>query len=313
MTEHITPKVLRHFADFFSPDPAHPCNRAADHIEALQEEIQKLKADLASSQREENATQVRLERALEKRDAALHERDDAKAGLEKVVEELKKAEAEFEKVSVSVQGMKNDTNEMLSVAFSLYQEAQTREQERATARAKFTEWATAGGNPGGNALAAGHPVTKPSLAKVRAMGLASLAEKDVFRIAALLDTMEIAVRSQIKEQSIAAFHVWADEWKHFSGGDPLSWMKPPVFLTEKAVKAAHTLGMRSFSVKEACLAELLLDVLDGVRSETRTQEKAPLPPEVLANALQDRIHPSSGRLLSAKPVVTTQDVEGEKS
>lgn len=56
MTEHITPQALRHFADFFSPVPSHPCNRAADHIEALQEEIQKLKADLASSQREENAT-----------------------------------------------------------------------------------------------------------------------------------------------------------------------------------------------------------------------------------------------------------------
>lgn len=30
-----------------------------------------------------------------------------------------------------------------------------------------------------------------------------------------------------------------------------------------------------------------------------------LPPEVLVDALQDRIHPTSGRLLAAKPIATT--------
>lgn len=34
----------------------------------------------------------------------------------------------------------------------------------------------------------------------------------------------------------------------------------------------------------------------------RQDDRAPLPPEVLADALQDRIHPTSGRLLGAKPV-----------
>jgi hypothetical protein len=33
-----------------------------------------------------------------------------------------------------------------------------------------------------------------------------------------------------------------------------------------------------------------------------TPREAPLPPEVLADALQDRVHPTSGRLLSASPV-----------
>lgn len=33
---------------------------------------------------------------------------------------------------------------------------------------------------------------------------------------------------------------------------------------------------------------------------------APLPPEVLADALQDRIHPTSGRLLGASPVPTRE-------
>ena len=31
-------------------------------------------------------------------------------------------------------------------------------------------------------------------------------------------------------------------------------------------------------------------------------ERAPRPPEELVDALQDRIHPASGRLLSAKPI-----------
>ena len=29
----------------------------------------------------------------------------------------------------------------------------------------------------------------------------------------------------------------------------------------------------------------------------------PLPPEVLADAMQDRIHPTSGRLLSSSPIL----------
>ena len=37
--------------------------------------------------------------------------------------------------------------------------------------------------------------------------------------------------------------------------------------------------------------------LEGARDRDK-----PLPPEVLANALQDRIHPASGRLIAAKPV-----------
>jgi len=34
--------------------------------------------------------------------------------------------------------------------------------------------------------------------------------------------------------------------------------------------------------------------------------RAPLPPEKLVGALQDRVHPASGRLLAAKPITTTR-------
>lgn len=34
--------------------------------------------------------------------------------------------------------------------------------------------------------------------------------------------------------------------------------------------------------------------------------RAPRPPEELVGALQDRVHPTSGRLLAAKPITTTR-------
>lgn len=34
----------------------------------------------------------------------------------------------------------------------------------------------------------------------------------------------------------------------------------------------------------------------------RSEEKKPLPPEVMASALQDRIHETSGKLRAARPI-----------
>lgn len=41
-------------------------------------------------------------------------------------------------------------------------------------------------------------------------------------------------------------------------------------------------------------------------SEEARAARAPRPPEELVGALQDRIHPTSGRLLAAKPIATTR-------
>lgn len=38
--------------------------------------------------------------------------------------------------------------------------------------------------------------------------------------------------------------------------------------------------------------------------DTLLESRSPLPPDVLVGALQDRIHPTSGRLLAAKPIKT---------
>jgi|GEM_PF-1313962 len=39
------------------------------------------------------------------------------------------------------------------------------------------------------------------------------------------------------------------------------------------------------------------------KGRSRAERERPLPPEVLADALQDRIHPTSGRLLSSSPIL----------
>lgn len=47
-------------------------------------------------------------------------------------------------------------------------------------------------------------------------------------------------------------------------------------------------------------------VMAGKLSEEAWAARAPRPPEELVGALQDRIHPTSGRLLDAKPIRTTR-------
>jgi hypothetical protein len=42
-----------------------------------------------------------------------------------------------------------------------------------------------------------------------------------------------------------------------------------------------------------------------IPSKLSEETRAPRPPEELVGALQDRIHPTSGRLLAAKPIATT--------
>jgi len=41
-------------------------------------------------------------------------------------------------------------------------------------------------------------------------------------------------------------------------------------------------------------------------AECRAATRAPRPPEELVGALQDRVTPASGRLIAAKPIVTTR-------
>lgn len=134
-------------------------------------------------------------------------------------------------------------------------------------RAAFKEWSKSLGDPGGNALAGGPPVTREALAQVRGLGITSLSEKDEFRLAALLDTvradMDRSVRSQIKERLITAFQTWAKEWHYFQGGNVLAWMQVQPVLTQKAVNAVRDLGMPSFSVKEALLVDMLTDAVEG--------------------------------------------------
>ena len=48
------------------------------------------------------------------------------------------------------------------------------------------------------------------------------------------------------------------------------------------------------------------DVASPKLSEEARAARAPRPPEELVGALQDRIHPTSGRLLAAKPIATTR-------
>lgn len=48
-----------------------------------------------------------------------------------------------------------------------------------------------------------------------------------------------------------------------------------------------------------------------LRGEEASRPKYdPLPPEILADALQDRVHPASGKLISSKPVNRKEDNRG---
>jgi hypothetical protein len=62
---------------------------------------------------------------------------------------------------------------------------------------------------------------------------------------------------------------------------------------------AHTIGELISACRKAYDAAL--------RGESRVDQKRPPPPEDLVDALQDRVHPASGPLISSKPALRGEE------
>jgi len=62
----------------------------------------------------------------------------------------------------------------------------------------------------------------------------------------------------------------------------------------------------------ASYVNLPLDMVRAIKARllampTRGEEKRPPPPETLVNALQDRIHPTSGKPIRAKKILAAKE------